>query len=194
MPRPPTFVVCRLEFGYDPTPKNADARARIAAAVLPKLAAQSSGFSLWALDHKTTLISTIPPHDQDDAYALIKEGIIKKMVPVTDLSTFMEKMANRSAHAQGKVIIMADTDGLDDGKPLETARRITAASKRLAANPDVLGVVLVGIERDIRPGWIDITQMLDPLHEKLHMIPLSQASKDQILHEIQSIRGVPPRR
>jgi hypothetical protein len=84
------------------------------------------------------------------------------MKPVTDLCAYFETLADTYEHTNQKTLVVTYTDGFDDGNPREVTIRLRKAAARLAANPNFLGVVLVGLVPESRPGWAGLLEMLAP--------------------------------
>jgi hypothetical protein len=192
----PIPVPLRIEAGFDPTPYKSDvqprdARLRMAALTLPEIAQGGDSFVLRATDNKTTIIATAVPESEDAASAML-EDIINTTVPVTDLCTYFETLASAYEHTKTKIVFVVYTDGKDDGKPRKAAVRISRAAARLAANPNVLGVILAGLIRDTRNGWTGLPEMLAPLDEKvkrIHVIPQAGMTPERILEEVEAVRA-----
>lgn len=182
-----SLVPLTIEIDFDPTPRNADVRARIAAATIPEIAEGSTGFVLRCVDHKTDVVCTTAPQDEDAAYKILRD-INSHMSPGTDLCSYWETLADLYERASQKVLIVIYTDGKDDGTPGKTATRIQKAAARLAANPNVQGVILVGTVCDTRPGWSGISTMLAPLKTRLHVIPQADMTQESILEEVEVVR------
>ena len=186
-------VPLTVELGYDPTPPDAEERARQVAAITPSFTAQDT-FTLLATDHKTTVISTLVPEDDAATYAVL-QTITARVVPVTDLANFFEAVATGAETSDHPVIIFLYTDGLDDGELNQAAARIEAAAHRLAKNPQVRAVILVGLVREIRPGWKGLPEMLDCLNEgqkRLVVQPQGAMNPEEIEGIIAHVRATTP--
>lgn len=184
-----------IELGYDPTPPDADERARQASAAMPSFPRQDV-FTLRATDHKTTIISTAIPEDDTAAYKIL-QSISTRVVPVTDLATYFETVAAAAESSSRPTIILLYTDGLDDGDRVTATARIEAAAHRLAANPRVRAVILVGLVRDIRPHWKGLPEMLDCIDQgqekRLCVQPQSGMDPEALARSIDKVRAETPK-
>jgi len=183
-------TILSIELGYDPTPPDADERARQAAATIPFFDPNDQ-LILRATDNKTTIISTTLPFDDNAAYEIFK-SIGTRVVPVTDLATYFEAVAAAAQNYSCPTIILLYTDGLDDGKCVATTARIEAAARRLAANPRVRAVFLIGTVRDTRPDWKGLPEMLAGLNDgqekRLFVQPQAGMNPDVIAEQMDTIR------
>ena len=187
-------VPLTVEVGYDPTPPDADERARQLAAITPSFNAQDT-FTMLATDHKTTVISTLVPEDEAATYAVLQK-IKGRVVPVTDLANFFEAVATGAETSDHPVVVLLYTDGLDDVELKHATARIEAAAHRLAKNPQVRAVILVGLVREIRPGWKGLPEMLSCLNQggekRLVVQPQGGLNPDEIDGIINHVRSTTP--
>lgn len=179
----------KIEVGYDPTPPNAEERARQAAVTLSSLSPREP-FVLRATDHKTTVISTVLPQSDAAAFAVLL-AIGETVVPVTDLATYFEALAEAAEGSDTPLAVLLYTDGLDDGPPEETAARIEAAAKRLAASTSVRALILIGLVRETRKEWKGLPEMLSALKDRLSVQPLASMDPDAITRILEAARQKP---
>lgn len=151
-------------FGFDGTPKDADQLAKDVSGLLPAMSEDGDHFTLFAVDNRTTPMSTSAPRSDVQAYAMLRQ-IIDKKISVTDLCAFFENMADRCEHLSEPTVILLISDGKNDGDADMTARRIERAAKRLADNPHVVAVMVIGYDRDTRSNWKSLPEMLQPLQD-----------------------------
>lgn len=180
-----------IEIGDDPTPKNAEELGRQIVAGMVSVKPQDM-FALRCVDNKTDLITTTRPED-DEATTAVVEAIQKRIVQSTNLAIYFETMAEAAEHTTRPMVILLYSDGLDDGAPNITKSRIEAAARRLAANPQVKAVVLIGPVRDIRPGWTGLPEMLaclnDGPYKRLLVQPASNMNPDAITQLLDDLRS-----
>lgn len=204
---PRATVGLRAEFGYDPTqtplvaPADkpaqtvaaadpADELARQAAAATPFLSPQDT-FVLRQVDNKTTVISTAIPESPEAAYTVLRPTP-PRIVRVTDLASYFEVAATAAENSPCPVVIVLYSDGLDDGERQRTTERIEAAAQRLADNPRVRAVLLIGLVRETRPRWKGLPEMLACLNQgrenRLYVQPQAGMNPDAVLQLLDQVR------
>ena len=74
-----------------------------------------------------------------------------------------------------------------------TTKRIGDAAARLAKNPNVRAVALIGLVRETRPHWKGLPEMLSCLNEgnkrRLYVQPQAAMSPDQIADLLDEARA-----
>jgi len=178
----------QFEVGFDVTPKDVEKRAR-QASQLANFVKKGDDFALRATDNKTSLISTVRPATDADAFRVLT-SISGRIIPSTDLAEYFETAADLIEKSGKPLVIIIYTDGLsDDGDPDGVAARVTAAARRLARARRLRALIIAGTVRDVRPEWQGLPEMLAPVESKLFILPMATLDPGDIHRLVKNVRA-----
>lgn len=178
----------RIEVGFDVTPPNAKERAKLAAQMVDYIQPQDQ-FALRAVDRATRLITTVRPDSQSKAEAALVAQT-KDITAVTDLPAYFETVVKSAQTSPGSVIVLLYSDAKSDiPSAQEVAKQIRECASELAKLPNLEAVFLIGAEKEARPDWEGLAEMLSPLGDRLIVVPSALQDAGLIMQKVIDIRS-----